>query len=167
MLVKARTYCCPEHVEDWRKTQSSAKPAAKSKKIPTIDSGYADLVAYICEVYETKNPSPLILKQIKQFHQDYSMTYDGMRMTIQYCLLYKDPPLELIPAYGVGFLPSYYEEARQFYSTRLRVQRQLQNVDINKVTNQARVVTIRSEDQAQQTNARKLIEIACIEVDDD
>lgn len=75
---------------------------------------YKSLIAYICDVFNIEKPTGMMLAQIKDYKNNYSYTYGGMKYTLWYYteIAQKEP----IVKYGVGSIKYYYEEAKNYYS---------------------------------------------------
>lgn len=80
---------------------------------------YKNLIAYICELYQIDAPTGWIVKQIKDFKEQFHYSYKGMKTTLHYFyeIEHNDPADSL----GVGIIPFVYEEAKKFYIDRLAV----------------------------------------------
>ena len=57
----------------------------KSSNTIKTDSGYSNLIKLICEYYNIKVPTGLIIKQIKDYAYINKYSYDGMSYTLWYC----------------------------------------------------------------------------------
>lgn len=55
-----------------------------------------------------------VAKQIKEYHQEYGLTYSGMLKTLEWFYDIKGGDAEMAN-YGVGIIPYVYEEARDYY----------------------------------------------------
>lgn len=162
--VKPRIYCCEDCVDAWNLQQKS-KPAAEQKK-DEEKAAYRSLIRCVCDFFDLKAPTPMMYKQIKQYKNEYKMKYSGMELTIEYCTMYVDPPLMPIVKFGLGFIPRYYEAAKEQYIAEQNMRRHLAGLDVNEVTSQTRTIVIDENDRDSHTQSR-LIDIADMVVDDD
>ena len=55
-----------------------------------------------------------VAKQIKEYHQEYGLTYSGMLKTLEWFYDIQGGDAEMAN-YGVGIIPYVYEEARDYY----------------------------------------------------
>lgn len=89
---------------------------------------YKDLVEFICENYGSgeplEKPTGLMLKQIKEYKNEYGYTYGGMAYTLWYCkeVLGKS----LVEKYGIGIVKYYYEEAGEYYLQQERIKERVE-----------------------------------------
>ena len=58
---------------------------------------------------------PLISKQIKQYREEYEMTYSGMYATLKFLFEYSDDEFNYNIESGIAFLPFWYRTARLFF----------------------------------------------------
>lgn len=84
---------------------------------------YKDLISFICDLFQMKAPSMLILSQIKDYKEKHQFTYRGMKTTLDYFYNIKGNPLELDnrKVTTVGIIPYIYEEAKEFYTERAKL----------------------------------------------
>ena len=61
-----------------------------------------------------KGEWPLLMKQIKQYKDEFGFKYEGISLAIKYSFEY-DQDFEYIREYGLGFLSYEYQKATQFY----------------------------------------------------
>lgn len=104
---------------------------AKSENV----DGYKRLIGYICKTYRIKAPTGIILRQIKEFKNDYNFTDDGIYMTLKYYYeLLENPVVEGV---GIGIVPYYYEKAKQQYLTLLSIEDKVEDYasDLEKTIN--------------------------------
>lgn len=80
-----------------------------------------DLHNYICELYEIPVVNGLMLKQIKEYQEQYNYTLKGMELALNYYfyILGKPRPTDSeeddYKRRGVGIIPNIYEEAKRYY----------------------------------------------------
>lgn len=80
---------------------------------------YKQLMSYICELYQIEAPTGWILKQVKDFKEQFHYSYKGMRTTLNY--FYEIEGNDPADSLGVGIIPFVYDEAKKFYIDRLAV----------------------------------------------
>jgi hypothetical protein len=72
------------------------------------------LFDYICEIFNIKQPTGLMFKQMKDFRgTEYNYTNIGMYYTLKY--YYKILEGKFIDGGGIGIIPYYYEKAKEHY----------------------------------------------------
>lgn len=108
----------------------------------------------------------MILGQIRRYKHEYNMKYSGMKLTIEYCTKYLDPPVIPIVQFGLSFIPQYYEAAKQHYIARRNIEQHLKSIDVTQVTNQIRTVQINEQDRIEE-NRNRLIDLSEMEGGDD
>lgn len=106
-------------------------------------------------------------RQIQRFREQYHLTEPGITKTIEYCFRFRDPVLEPSFEYGIGFVPSYYDEAKQFYE-RVGANKKAMDDAVQKhETEPERTIFIYDEDRDKPNRKRRpLIDIGSLEVGD-
>lgn len=92
---------------------------------------YKQLIAYVCELYQIEAPTGWMLKQVKDFKEQFHYTYRGMKTTLNY--FYEIEGNDPADSLGVGIIPFVYDEAKQFYIDRLAVKESATNAAENNV----------------------------------
>lgn len=71
-----------------------------------------ELYEYLVEIFhlQDKIPTPLMMKQIKTFKEEYNYTYKGMYLTLKYFHETLGNPVD---SRGIGIIPYVYEDAKQ------------------------------------------------------
>jgi predicted RNA-binding Zn-ribbon protein involved in translation (DUF1610 family) len=110
---------------------------------------YKTLIDFICTNYEIERPTGLMLKQIKEYKNEYSYSYAAMTYTLWYAkeILSK----QFIERYGVALIKHYYNEAKSFYTDQEKIKNQmmqLENVEIK-----TKVVKRKSNSNLNNTNS--------------
>lgn len=71
-------------------------------------------------IQERLNPEtgdwPLIMKQVKQYKEEYGFKYTGMKATLRYMLDYAEEDIDLNLDNGIALLPFYYKRANEFFT---------------------------------------------------
>lgn len=96
------------------------------EKEQSVD-GYKRLVSYICRLYNINKPTGMMLKQIKDFKNEYGFTDDGIYMTLRY--YYELLDNKVLEGVGLGIVPYYYEKAKQQYLTLINVENMVENCE--------------------------------------
>lgn len=99
---------------------------------------YKLLVSKICEIFNIDVPTGLILKQIKQYKEEFNYTYSGMHYTLWYMTEIEGKLFTEIK-YGIALIKYYYEKAKQYYIQ----QEKIQNSILNKGHEEAKVKEIK------------------------
>ena len=103
------------------------------ENIERESSEYKQLIDFICENYVLDRPTGFMLKQIKEYKNDYGFSYAAMTYTLWYCkeILNKS----LIVKYGVVLIKHYYDEAKEYYSQQEKLKEQVNKLsDVKKKT---------------------------------
>lgn len=92
---------------------------------------YDTLIKTLCEYFHIEQPTGLMLKQIKQYKEDFKYNYDGMTYTLWYCkdILSK----KFIEKYGVAILKYEYENAKQYYLQQAQIKKSTENITLDNV----------------------------------
>lgn len=161
--VANRKYCCPEHAEPYRR-EHPQKPTSQSE----IDKSFQLLIEEICRRFAISKPTGLMLRQIKQYRDEYEFTYDGMRATIWYYCEIAHPNQELNVNYGVAMIPYSYEDAKAFYWEQKRLEYEAERADIEAALRHEQTIRINAEDiEDEPIRVRGFIDIAALGGDAD
>lgn len=118
--------CCGKQLKSEEKHIHSSKTYCKKcyEKIIRESEEYKQLITFICENYLIDRPTGLILKQIKEYKNDYLYTYGGIVYTLWYVkeILNK----EFIVTYGVSIVKYYYDEAKEYYSQQEKIKKDME-----------------------------------------
>lgn len=94
----------------------------------------------IKELFGISFPTGFMLKQIKQFKDEYGYTYDGMELTLRYCA--EDPRVYFSLKSGISIIPHCYEMARLKQEEKenrinsfVKVSKQIETVKVKKLDN--------------------------------
>ena len=90
-----------------------------------------ELEDFIKELFNLDNLSPLIKKQIKEYHEneDYNYSYSGMKKTLDYFFNVKKG--DKTKSRGIGIIPFIYQEAKQYYYNLFLIEEKNAGVTIN------------------------------------
>jgi len=119
------------------------------EKIAQSSNEYKQLIKYICDNYEIERPTGLMLKQIKEFKDEFLYTYGGIIYTLWYVkeILNK----EFIILYGVAIVKFYYDEAKTFYLHQEEIKK---SMEVNgKVEVKTKIVKINRTNKTKVNNS--------------
>ncbi|MEG0908974.1 MAG: hypothetical protein RSE41_08315 [Clostridia bacterium] len=100
--------------------QVTSKTYMCSKCYETVGKESKDynlLISYICKVFKLDKPTGMILNQVKKYH-NLGYSYAGIAYTIEYFFLIEK---KLHDKVSIGFVPYYYEQARQHNAIKAKV----------------------------------------------
>lgn len=121
---------------------------------------YKNLVAYICELYQIEAPTGWILKQIKDYKEQFNFTYRGIKTTLHYFYeIQKGNSVE--DSMGIGIVPFVYDEAKRFYIEKKAVKDSLKDCDLEEIGNRKKTIHINRERKTQ----NKYKEMALIDIE--
>lgn len=103
---------------------------------------YKDLIAYICELYQIDAPTGWMLKQIKDFKEQFNYTYRGMKTTLHYFYEIQEGN-DVADSMGIGIVPFVYDEAKKFYIDKKAVKDSVSDCDLDKMQNNRRIIKMR------------------------
>lgn len=107
---------------------------------------YKNLIAFICELYNIEAPTGWILKQIKEYKEQYGYSYIGMKTTLDYFYHIKQEE-EPEEGMGVGIIPFVYDEAKKFYIDKKAVKESVQECNIDKIEQNKKTIHIKEQDK--------------------
>lgn len=78
-----------------------------------------ELIDYILEIYNLEAPTGMMLKQIKDFQEDYNYKLKGIELALRYF----HETLDNRPQEngGIGIVPFIYEEAKRHYIKQQKI----------------------------------------------
>lgn len=79
----------------------------------------AQLIDYVCKLYNIKAPTGMMLMQIKRFHDEFNYKYKGMELTLRY--FYEVLDNKPRDGDGLGIIPYVYEDATEQYVQSLKI----------------------------------------------
>lgn len=118
---------------------------------------YRILIDYICDLYNLDVPNGWILKQIKDFKEQFNYTYKGMKTTLDYFYRIKQEE-EPEEGMGIGIIPFVYDEAKKFYFDKKAVKEGMQDFDI-KDTERNKVIHINKTDIVKNDKYKGILDI--------
>ncbi|GIN22541.1 hypothetical protein [Siminovitchia fordii] len=99
-----------------------------------------ELIEYICELYGIDAPTGMMVKQIKEFVEDYNYKYKGMELALRY--FYETLGNQVLEGSGIGIIPYIYEDARQHHLTMMNVAESVENLE--KLNKKSKSVIVKS-----------------------
>jgi hypothetical protein len=90
-----------------------------------------DLIEYICDLYQIEVPTGIILKQIKDFQENYKYKLKGIELALKYFHETLRKPVR--EGDGIGIVPFVYEDAKKHYLMKLKVEDSLENIDTDSI----------------------------------
>lgn len=115
------TLCGLKLTKDEKYTYSSKTYCEKCYNSKVKDrEDYNNLLKVILAYFNIEVPNGLILKQIKDYKENYNYTYGG----INYCLWYitQIKNINLDVKYGIAMVKYKYDEAREYFEQQQRIQ---------------------------------------------
>lgn len=151
-MTKPKEYICPqckekvtsdESVKDGRRYYHPTcfkmkKEQEELKKQKAQD--YKGLIDYICKLYKLDAPTGMILKQIKDYQEEYGYKLKGIELALRYFHETLGNPVR--EGDGIGIVPFVYEDAKRYYIMKMNVEESIKNCGENFVTK--KIVTIKS-----------------------
>jgi hypothetical protein len=118
---------------------------------------YKALIDYICDLYDIEVPNGWILKQIKEFKEQFNYTYKGMKTTLDYFYRIKqdEQPEE---GMGIGIIPFVYDEAKRFYLDKKKIKDEMQDFNIADIENK-KIIHVNAIDKIQDDKFREIVDI--------
>jgi hypothetical protein len=87
-----------------------------------------DLIDYICKLHRIEAPTGMMLKQIKEYQEEFNYKYKGMELALRY--FYETLENRLREGDGIGIIPFVYEDAKKHYLKRRNVEKSAQNMQL-------------------------------------
>lgn len=87
------------------------------------------LIDYICELYDIKAPTGMMLMQIKRFQDEFDYKYKGMELSLRYFHELLGNPVR--EGDGLGIIPYVYEDAKNNYIAKIQVKNSIEEFDFN------------------------------------
>ncbi len=99
-----------------------------------------ELIDYICKLYGIETLTGMMLKQIKDFHEEYHYKYKGMELALRY--FFETLNNQIQDGTGIGIIPFVYEDAKNYYVMKMKVEKSVQKVGDKQ--NKEKVIEIES-----------------------
>lgn len=91
---------------------------------------YKNLIESICKYFNIDKPDGLILKQIKNYKEDFGYNYTGMLYTLWYCSDILNKHFER--KYGIAIIKYEYKNAEEYFLSQQKIVNKLNNIKENK-----------------------------------
>lgn len=121
---------------------------------------YKDLIAYICELYGIDAPTGWILKQIKDFKDQFHYTYKGMKTTLNFFYEIQEGH-DAADSMGIGIIPFVYDEAKKFYIDKKAVKDSMTGLNLGNIVSNKKTINIKRSN----ANVNAYKDIAFIDID--
>jgi hypothetical protein len=86
-----------------------------------------ELIDYICQLYNLEAPTGMMLKQIKDFQEDFGYKLKGIELALRYFHITLGNPVK--ENTSIGIVPYVYEEAKRHYIMKMNVKQSLENTE--------------------------------------
>ncbi len=109
-------------------TYSNKTYCSKCYEIKKLEKReYDELLKTICEYYKIQVPTGLMLKQIKDFKEQFNYTYAGITYTLWYC---KDILRKVFDCkYGLALVRYEYINAESYFMSQQAIQESIQQLN--------------------------------------
>lgn len=97
------------------------------QKVKRESDEYKQLIEFICINYDIERPTGFMLRQIKEYKDEYLYNYAAMTYTLWYCREVLNKELDI--KYGVALIKYYYDEARSYYTQQEKSINKLKELD--------------------------------------
>lgn len=129
-------YYCPDCADKHKKQIQNAIDKQKNKEELEKEAGetkardtreLAELVDYICVLYDTSKPNMVALKQVKDFKEEHNYRYAGMELALKY--FYELEGNSTNNSHGVGIIPYVYEKAREHLIQKINIKNKAKGME--------------------------------------
>lgn len=110
-----------------------------------------ELIQYICDVHKIDKPTGMILKQIKDFQEQYDYKLKGMTLALKY--FYETLGNQVREGDGIGIIPFIYEDAKRHYILKKQVEESIENIESLK---QVKIVEVNSPQFGYKRHLKKI-----------
>lgn len=152
---KAKCKSCGKEVEKEERVKGSGGFYCKEchEKIQKEKKDYNELVSYSMELLGLDKVDGRVLKQIKDYKDNYKYTYSGIKYTLWYCKEVLN--IKFDRKYGIGIVKLKYLEAEKYYldcvaindsSKKFEYKPKMIKVNLDKVFNRNKVELINLEE---------------------
>lgn len=117
---------------------------------------YKDLIDYICELYKIDAPTGWMLKQIKDFKEQFNYTYRGIKTTLHYFYELQKGN-DVSDSMGIGIVPFIYEEAKKFYIDKKAVKDSVIGCDLEDLQSRKRIVKMRKPNSSCENKYKDMV----------
>lgn len=132
----------------------------RQEEVSKQEQDYNDLIEYIKRLYKTPTVLPSVVKQIKEFKQQYGFTYTGMRKTLYWYYELKNN--NITKSNGqIGIIPYIYNQANDYFY-RLYLAEIASQYQIDKLP--PKEYTIKSPEKIQEYKPKRIFDLGEEEV---
>lgn len=98
---------------------------------------YNNLIKTICNYFEINKPTGLILKQIKDYKEQFDYTYSGMQYTLWYCKDILGKSFEI--KYGIALVKYQYENSKDYFLKQQQINKSVVDFKIKEVVKKVKI----------------------------
>lgn len=88
-----------------------------------------ELIDYILDLYRLDAPTGMMLKQIKEFQEDFKYKLKGIELALRY--FHETLGNSVQEGSGLGIVPYIYEDAKRHYMMKMKVEQSMNNFESN------------------------------------
>ena len=121
---------------------------------------YKELISYICELYSIDVPTGWMLKQIKDFKEQFNYTYKGIKSTLHYFFKIQEGN-DVADSIGIGIVPFVYDEAKKFYIDKKAVRDSVIGANLEAMEANKKIINIKRNS----SELDKYKEVALIDIE--
>jgi hypothetical protein len=93
-------------------------------------------------LYSIDIPTGWILKQIKDFKEQFNYTYKGIKSTLHYFFEIQEGN-DVADSLGIGIVPFVYDEAKKFYIDKKAVRDSLIGINLEEMEANKKIINIK------------------------
>ena len=122
---------------------------------------YKALIEYICEIYGIEAPTGWMLKQIKDFREQFGYTYKGIKSSLHYFYEIQEGN-SVENSMGIGIVPFIYDEAKNYYIDKKVIKDNVKGCDVNEITSEVNTINIKKSNVE---NKYKFRDVSIIDIE--
>ena len=122
---KRNKYYCDETCHEKDNEQANVSKETQDKEV----SQWKQLMDYLTQLYGNKINYPFLCSQIKNMKTEYNMKDGGILLTLKY--MYEIRELTFDDDKGLGLIPYYYNDAKNFYIRKFKIEEMVKNTQFN------------------------------------
>lgn len=124
---KRNKYYCNNECKVNDENKSKAKQVKKQQTAEQEVSHWKQLMDYITSLYGNKINYPFLCTQIKNMKNEFGMKDSGILLTLKY--MYEIRELTFDDDKGLGLIPYYYQDAKNFYIRKFKIEEMVKNTE--------------------------------------
>lgn len=143
-ILNGKAYCVECYLPLYEQKRQE-KENIKQKKEQTesqVKNQYKQLISTICEYFNIKSPTGLMIKQIKQYKEEYGYTDAGIGYTLWYLKEIENKRFD-DEKYGIALVKYHYDNAKRYYEQQEKSRKSVENIDVSE---HVRVVNVRIDE---------------------